>query len=815
MRGINVRVDLHVHSKYSTRPSQWILQKLNCPESFTEPLKIYERACARSMNMVTITDHNTINGSLEIAHLDKAFVSEEITTYFPEDRCKLHVLAYDITEEHHREFQKCRENVYDLIAYLREQDIVHVLAHPLFAVNERLTPEHFERSLLMFNALELNGTRDEMQNSALRAIVDNLTPEKIDFLADKHDLAPYGETPWVKSLTGGSDDHSGINIARVFTEVVGVNTPQEMLRAVTSGKGMVQGNAATPHTMAHNLYGIAYQFYKSHFDITKLKRSADCFKFIDNVLDPGDKEIPGLLDKLQNFIYRQRSKKYFQTSDTVQAALLREANRIVESDEGARKVCAGFINSPEELEEEWFRFVGNATDKVLSGLGDKIIKSAIGANFFDVFHTIGATGSLYALLAPYFLSYGLFAREREFARDCMLAFGQEDPLGSEIKIAHFSDTFSDVNGVALTLQHQLEVARKYDKNLTVITCGAESGGDMVENFVPAGEFDLPEYPELSFKYPPFLRVLSHCLENNYTLLHLATPGPVGLAGLAVAKLLKLPVHGTYHTAFPQYIRAFTDDTGLEDMAWKFMIWFYNQMDTVFVPSEATGDELSQKGVEAHKIKVYPRGVDTTRFTPEKRNGFYSGRFKVKETVKLLYVGRVSQEKNLDILADAFKTVSLMRPELHLVVVGDGPYSEEMSNKLAGLPVTFTGYLEGNELAQCYASSDVFVFPSATDTFGNVVLEAQASGLPVIVTDFGGPCENLIEDKTGLIVEAGNVDALSRAILRLCDHPELLQYMKHSAREYTENRSFDAEFLKTWALYEDLSRRDALTRACFD
>lgn len=241
MRGTNVRVDLHVHSKYSTRPSQWILQKLNCPESFTEPLKIYERARARSMNMVTITDHNTINGSLEIAHLDKAFVSEEITTYFPEDRCKLHVLAYDITEEHHREFQKCRENVYDLITYLREQDIVHVLAHPLFAVNERLTPEHFERSLLMFNALELNGTRDEMQNSALRAIVDSLTPEKIDFLADKHDLAPYGETPWVKSLTGGSDDHSGINIARVFTEVVGVNTPQEMLRAVTSGKGMVQG----------------------------------------------------------------------------------------------------------------------------------------------------------------------------------------------------------------------------------------------------------------------------------------------------------------------------------------------------------------------------------------------------------------------------------------------------------------------------------------------------------------------------------------------------------------------------------------------
>lgn len=809
MKGLNVRVDLHVHSKYSTRPSQWILQKLGCPESFTEPLKIYDRALARSMNMVTITDHNTINGSLEIAHLDNAFVSEEITTYFPKDGCKLHVLAYDITEEHHREFQKLRENVFDLVPYLRGQGIVHVLAHPLFAVNERLTPDHFEQALLLFNTLELNGTRDEMQNSALRTIVDNLTPEKIDQLANKHDLEPYGETPWVKGLTGGSDDHSGINIARVYTEVVDVETPQEMLKAVSEGRAMVQGKAATPHTMAHNLYGIAYQFYKSHFDCTKLKRSVECFRYIDNVLDPGDKENPSILDKLQSFIYRQRSKKYFKTSDSVQAALLREANRIVESDDRARNISCGFRYSPEELEDEWFRFVGNATDKVLSGLGDKIINSALGANLFDVFHTIGAAGSLYTLLAPYFVSYGLFASEREFARDCLSAFGHADPLEGETKIAHFTDTFSDVNGVALTLQHQLDVARKHDKKPTVITCGSDGSSDQVVNFTPAGEFDLPEYPELSFKYPPFLRVLAHCLENNYTLLHLATPGPVGLAGLAVAKLLKLPVHGTYHTAFPQYVRAFTDDTGLEDIAWKFMIWFYNQMDTVFVPSEATGDELADKGVKPHKIKVYPRGVDINRFTPEKRNGFYNGRFKVKEAVKLLYVGRVSREKNLDVLTEAFKTVSTIRPELHLVVVGDGPYLEEMKRRLEGCPVTFTGYLGGDELSACYASSDVFVFPSATDTFGNVVLEAQASGLPVIVTDSGGPCENLIEDTTGLIVEAGNADALARAIVRLADHPELLQYMKKSARTYTEKRSFDAEFLKTWTLYEDLSKRSAV------
>ena len=137
--------------------------------------------------------------------------------------------------------------------------------------------------------------------------------------------------------------------------------------------------------------------------------------------------------------------------------------------------------------------------------------------------------------------------------------------------------------------------------------------------------------------------------------------------------------------------------------------------------------MIEKGVSECKIKIYPRGVDIGRFTPEKRNGFFSGKFKVKEAVKLLYVGRVSLEKNLDVLTEAFKTISPIRPELHLVVVGDGPYLDEMRNELSGCPATFTGYLDGDDLAQAYASSDVFVFPSATDTFGNVVLEAQASG----------------------------------------------------------------------------------------
>jgi glycosyltransferase involved in cell wall biosynthesis len=139
--------------------------------------------------------------------------------------------------------------------------------------------------------------------------------------------------------------------------------------------------------------------------------------------------------------------------------------------------------------------------------------------------------------------------------------------------------------------------------------------------------------------------------------------------------------------------------------------------------------------------------------------------------------------------------------VHLVIVGDGPYLNDMKAALAGLPVTFTGILEGEELTQAYASSDLFVFPSTTDTFGNVVLEAQASGLPVIVTDQGGPQENLIPDKTGIIFPANDADALSRAVLQMVGDPGRLIQMKQQARQYMESRSLETAYLQLWDSYQ--------------
>lgn len=287
------------------------------------------------------------------------------------------------------------------------------------------------------------------------------------------------------------------------------------------------------------------------------------------------------------------------------------------------------------------------------------------------------------------------------------------------------------------------------------------------------------------------------------------------------------------TAFPQYVMMLTEDAGLEEAMWRYMIWYYNQMDRVYVPSHATGDELAERGIARERIAFYPRGIDTETFTPARRNGFFNrydgntvtlprtflnseearaagpGRTaapsNAAQPVRFLYVGRLSREKNLHVLADAYRLVAARAPHLRLVLVGDGPARAELEETLRGLPVTFTGYLTGDDLANAYASSDIFVFPSGTDTFGNVVLEAQASGLPVVVTDKGGPQENLLPGRTGAIVPEGDATAMAQAMLDMAADPARLDAMRADARAYAESRSFEAAFLQQWAMYRD---RDA-------
>ena len=161
-------------------------------------------------------------------------MSEEVTTYFPEDGCKVHVLVYRITEAQHADIQKLRTNIYDLVAYLKREAVVTAIAHPLYAVNDRITPSHFEKLLLLFRVFELNGDSTPEANRCLETVLQGLRAADIDRLADTHRLPPLWPDPWRKVLIGGSDDHSSLTIGRNCTRVVGAATVSEFLDGIAA-----------------------------------------------------------------------------------------------------------------------------------------------------------------------------------------------------------------------------------------------------------------------------------------------------------------------------------------------------------------------------------------------------------------------------------------------------------------------------------------------------------------------------------------------------------------------------------------------------
>jgi glycosyltransferase involved in cell wall biosynthesis len=366
------------------------------------------------------------------------------------------------------------------------------------------------------------------------------------------------------------------------------------------------------------------------------------------------------------------------------------------------------------------------------------------------------------------------------------------------KRAWFTDTLEDVNGVATTIRKMAAAAAAAGKDLVVVTSRSELTVDglPIKNFKPIGEFELPEYELQKLSFPPILRMLDYIQREGFSEIIISTPGPIGLTALLAAKMLNLETSGIYHTDFPQYIRILTEDSFLESLAWKYMHWFYGQLDTLFVNSEQYRHSWIERGIEPAKIKILPRGLDTALFTPERGTPDFWKQFGSNGSgVRLLYVGRVSKEKDLDVLVQAFRKLRADKVPVQLSVVGHGPFSDTLAHLIP--EACFTGYLSGTQLASAYASSDIFVFPSTTDTFGNVIIEAQAAGLPVIVSDVGGPKELVTNGVNGLITKAHDAADFSRAIRRLSEDKTLRQTMGNAARRSVQDRSWPNAFRKFW------------------
>jgi glycosyltransferase involved in cell wall biosynthesis len=274
------------------------------------------------------------------------------------------------------------------------------------------------------------------------------------------------------------------------------------------------------------------------------------------------------------------------------------------------------------------------------------------------------------------------------------------------------------------------------------------------------------------------------------VIHVATPGPVGLCGLVAAKLLGIPLVGSYHTELGPYALHLTKDLLVAEATDAYVHWFYRQCSIVLAPTQAIANTLADRGF-GRSVLVWGRGVDTDLFTPSRRDEALRARLLDGGDTLLLSVGRVSEEKRIEVLLQAFDRLRGELNGVRLVVVGDGPARLRLEQ---GAPdgVTFLGELRGVELAAVFASADLFCFPSTTDTFGQVLLEAAASGLAVVAAAAGGAPELVRHGETGQLVPPDDPAALAIAVAELLAQPELRRRLgaaaAAAARKRTWNRS---------------------------
>src|SRR5881275_323578 len=260
------KCDLHIHSRFSARSEEWLFRRFDFPDSYSDPRELYRQLIERGMDFVTMTDHDTIEGCLEIRDLPNTFISEQVTTYFPQDPSKIHILVWGITEKQHGDIVIIRDNIFALQRYLQSGKIAHAVAHPLYSVNGKLEASHIERLILLFKHFEgINGLRDALLSDLAQTLFGELTPQKIDALANRHNLAPTHAEPWKKIFIGGSDDHGGQFAASAFTETPSADSADKFLEFVRNGDCNARGHGGTPLILSHGFYNTVGCFIQDRF----------------------------------------------------------------------------------------------------------------------------------------------------------------------------------------------------------------------------------------------------------------------------------------------------------------------------------------------------------------------------------------------------------------------------------------------------------------------------------------------------------------------------------------------------------------------
>jgi glycosyltransferase involved in cell wall biosynthesis len=770
------KADCHVHSSFSERPSEWFLQRIGTRESYIAPEDAYATAKRAGMDFVTITDHNVVEGVMRLRdrHPGDVFTGVEATSYFPEDGTKIHVLVWGLEPEQFAVIDKARSSIYDLREYLREQKLAHAVAHPTFSINGLLTLEHVERLFLLFDHFEsANGSRARLDGEVLAKVFASLTPRRLEDLCDRYCIEPASGESWRKGATGGSDDHSGLFIGTTFTQA-DARTPEEFLLRIADKKTSVSGR--------HNDYrGLAFSIYKVAYDFSK-SRAPIATTFLGSINELLFDEKP--LDIKRRILFDRMKFSKAGREDPLRRLLSRLVDNLQQNRTRPTEAKLDLISDA----------IAEASDILLRGMFENVGGDLTAGDLMGLIRHISSMLPGVFVSLPFFTSLNVINGSRELLDDLAESYvGKEHKRGK--RILWFSDTFLELSGVCATLQEMSQLARERGLDLTMATCLPPVAERNAE--IPCNVLDLPciySYtPEFFSTYTARIpSVLSAIRASSATApdeIYISTPGPVGLVGLLTAKLLHVPCTAVYHTDFTRQMRQILGDATMCRITEDFVNWFYSMADSVAVSTPEYMTLLSQRGLSRAKMRLFRRGINPDLFAPDGRGtAFLAQTLGIRDGVTLLHAGRVSKEKNVDFLAEVYEAVLAKHDNVNLVFAGDGPYLDEYKSRMASHDrVYFAGRARREILPLLYSGAHLLVFPSVTDTFGLVVLEAQACGLPAIVSDFGGPKAIIRDGKTGYVAESNNRDDWANKICGVVDmvtsYPDLYAEMRGAARSH--------------------------------
>jgi len=745
------RVDMHCHSTASHFSKLGVQRSLGLPECATPPEEVYDLAKRRGMDFVTITDHDTIDGCLELADRPDCFVSEELTARFAGEPQAVHVLCYGITPGDHEWLQAHSGDVEACAAYLHDNGIACALAHPFFNVAAPLTRRHRRRLAELFPVWEVrNGSRAAELNMP---------------------AAVYIETHGGIGI-GGSDDHAGVDIGRTFTEAPAAATPEEFLAHMQRGDAEAHGEQGSAAKWAHAAMALATRWLvvREGGDPLPGQQRGGSGEGVPSLPSNGaGGPDPGAVLKMAERVIREGAAREGKIAADVGSedarALLEAWLDGVGLDVRGPDLIA-YLQADEFSHADLYRRARRRHDRGLRKAIDGGAQAVADGDF-----QAAVTGLFEALVpaVPYAPATAFLGAEKAKLRD---------RRGERQRVAVIADGIGSMHGVTHTIE---QIRERGVPAFEVDIVGTDPGVD--RRLPAAAELEIPFYEGMTLGVPGLPDLVETLAEGSYDLVHVTAPGPAGIAATLMSRITGVPLLASYHTEIATYAGMRSRDGALEALTRAGLGAFYSAPSAVLSPSPSADASVVALGADPARVGRWERGVDLDRFDPAKAD-----RDAFPGEIKVLYSGRLTREKGVDLLAETFLRAHAADPRLHLLLAGGGPEEGELRERL-GERATFLGWLGGEELPRAYASADAFLFCSSTDTYGQVILEAAASGLPVVAVAEGGPAALIENRHTGLLCRA-DADHLAGTLLQLASSAALRRQLGEAGVRAARDRSWE-------------------------